>query len=306
MAYMMKVVVAAAIGLHFAAAWGPGWSASAALSPTRADSAEKIQAKADAPSPSADREKDAARFERFVNGWIASLSSQPGFEQWKKASWTSSPLGPGMHGWIVTVTARGEDAGYLVVAADEAGQFRLAEYGCGEYPLFSDHSVEIGSMAALLPSAERMYVQPFFAFWHIGGKEEAYLDAKTGEGYPVTATMIARAEKELPAPTMEGMAGAPGEVAEQWSRPSFDPFRKLNWIRHRPLPLQSPEDLTAALKQGGNMTFTVRLFDDAIQIPFPVTGYHRMADHTAYVALEQDGPRYIPFNLAAMYGDFFQ
>ena len=83
------------------------------------------------------------QFDGTVNQWITELSEQEEFADWRSRTveWNRQTLGPGLHGWIVLITDHGQELGYLVVTSDPANAYHLTEYGHGEYPLFSEHTL---------------------------------------------------------------------------------------------------------------------------------------------------------------------
>jgi hypothetical protein len=134
--------------------------------------------------------------EKKIQGWITALTAEKDFASWKNARWDITPLGPGTHSWLVSVTGGKEDAGYLIVAQKEDGSYTLVEYGSGTYPLFSLQTLRQsllrrGLMDSLTESHEctesatRFYIRDLEAFWKVTcGGNTIFFDAKTGEELP--------------------------------------------------------------------------------------------------------------------------
>lgn len=240
------------------------------------------------------------RFENAVNGWVAELSRQPGFEAWKDAKWTRQPLGAGLHGWIVTLTADGRAVGYLVVAAEPEGGFQLAEYGRGEYPLFGEQS------QAALPQASgllrtRFYLDAFYALWLSGPEgREAPFDAITGEQLPVNADALRQLAAETNKKT--GKLTSAGRVAQAAELSGFDPYYNLSWIKEEPAAVPDAEALIASLDDGNRWICVAELYGGAVAFAYAVTGYHRWDGDATFIALEQDGLRFVPADTVLKHG----
>ncbi|MEB3100181.1 hypothetical protein [Ferviditalea candida] len=265
------------------------------------------------------------RFDQKVNLWISTLASQAEFSAWRNAQWTRYPLGPGNHGWVVILSKNGKDVGYLVVAASQSGEgLALAEYGVGEYPLFSMSTLYTSLQERqLIPASmtlkqfasdnetrkSRIYLNPLHAVWlvsvgnDITNSPETYLDAKTGEIYPLSETEVKASSAEIPALTYSPQQGS---IAESMTLPSFDPYTLLNWVKGKPMNLRDWNNLKQKLDQQEKITFAAEIFGKHILIPFAVTGYHQWNEGEPYVQLEQEGARFIPFHSVARWGAFFQ
>lgn len=153
-----------------------------------------------------------------VGHWIATLSDTPEFSSWRNATWTSYPLGPGTHGWVIILENEGQEIGYMVVSAipNESG-FTLTEYGTGDSPLFSMKTlyrslVQHGLISSSISldqfiqgrnfTLQRIYINPFHAVWQVSITNEitetptTVMDAKTAEIIPVTDALIQKLVKQ--------------------------------------------------------------------------------------------------------------
>src|SRR5690348_15386622 len=52
---------------------------------------------------------------RNIDLWIQHLGQENSFKNWTGAHWTSYPLGPGTHGWVVIIEQGKQQVGYLIV-----------------------------------------------------------------------------------------------------------------------------------------------------------------------------------------------
>lgn len=67
-----------------------------------------------------------------IEGWIEQIASKDAsFANWQGASFDVQPVGPGLQEWIVIVTQKKQEVGYLIIAMDQNEEFVLIEYGKG-------------------------------------------------------------------------------------------------------------------------------------------------------------------------------
>ncbi|WP_199619651.1 hypothetical protein [Paenibacillus alkalitolerans] len=255
-----------------------------------------------------------------ISEWIERLSSEPGFESWKRASWTKYPLGPGKRGWVVIVKQSGaagtvEEAGYLVVVEMPGGKLQLEEYGVGEAPLFSMRTLERSLASEGLENVkftaeakrDRVYFDALHAYWKVteGGKIR-FADAKSGEWLPIEDKDVQRLK------AANSAAVSVSKKTHLMSKNVADPYMSIGWITAKPLPVRGWNDLLALL--GGNqaqLVYSADLYEGMMLWPFGVAGVHAWSpDGTAaprgYVALEHEGLRYVPFDRLAANGTFRQ
>lgn len=262
------------------------------------------------------KESQASPLDATIEKWKQTLSKEKDFETWQKATWTSSPLGPGTHGWVILITKDSKELGYMIVYAAENGGFRLAEYGNGSNPLFSLNTLyRTLVQLELIPASttllhftknpavhiERWYSDAMQAVWQITVKQQNYMiDAKTGEVLPIA---------KLPSAYKEGQSSqSPSElngVIEQLQVPSFDPYERLPWVTGKPLTIRTLSDLKAALKEHKQLTYVAVLYDDQVTIPFAVLGYSKWDKEEPYVLLDQAGTRYISMSSLLQAGHFY-
>ncbi|WNQ09690.1 hypothetical protein MJA45_18930 [Paenibacillus aurantius] len=260
-----------------------------------------------------------ADFDKQVAEWIRSLSAEPGFEAWLGAKWERVPLGPGTHSWLVTVLGSDGEAGYLVVHAAADGSLVLGEYGTGDKPLFSMRTLYQSMMQhALLPSSltyeefagstryrkERMYLLGPESFWKVtSGSEIYYFDAKSGDRL-LDLTKLNPGARQAP----EGglvQSSRPAQVTGRLSLEAFDPFLLVRWVSGQPLAVTDPASLKKTLTASSSMTYNAKLFNNQALYPFAVTGYQEWSDATLYVALDQEGTRYLPLSVLVTLGKFY-
>lgn len=276
-----------------------------AVPPTPANSANPPQADNTISSPS---------FTDAANQWIKVISEKQGYQSWKQATWTSQPLGPGTHGWIVLLKSGGQSVGYMVIhAADPANpaKYRLTEYGNGSAPLFSMQTLYQSLVQLeLIDSsyqAERLYAGPLQAVWKVtAGDRQYFIDAKTGEVLP---QQVEADLKKLYEPAVESALPTTSPeltISASVQLPEFDPYEKLPWVKGTPEPYESPQALLSDLEQQAKLTYTAQLYNDEVTMPLAVTGYHQWSNDDLFLLLEQNGQRAVPFGTAFKLGRLYR
>lgn len=238
-------------------------------------------------------------FEDQIHLWIHELSSQPNFKTWKTAQWTSHPLGPGTHGWVILITNKSEELGYLIVNSTPTGEIILSEYGNGPTPLYSmlrlyqtllQHELIPAGLSYTAWTQERnwqlnrLYLQPFLALWGVQKSNDLvadtyYFDAKTGDLLSLSEQDILNLSKTSSKSSIKSSTKRstkrssdslskpstlirPSHIISTLSLPSFDPYEQINWIDHPPLKIKDFNDLKTALKTQKKLTFTARPVDE--------------------------------------------
>ena len=240
------------------------------------------------------------RFENAVNGWVAELSRQPGFEAWKDAKWTRQPLGAGLHGWIVTLTLDGRAVGYLVVAAEPEG--RVSTRGIRPRRISPLRRAVAGSAAASpRPAAHPLLPRRLLCAMAVRPEgREAPFDAITGEQLPVNADALRQLAAETNKKT--GKLTSAGRVVQAAELSGFDPYYNLSWIKEEPAAVPDAEALIASLDDGNRWICVAELYGGAVAFAYAVTGYHRWDGDATFIALEQDGLRFVPADTVLKHG----
>lgn len=264
------------------------------------------------------------QFDETVNQWIAGLSEQEEFADWKSSSiqWNRQPLGPGLHGWIVIITDHEQELGYLVVTADPESVYHLSEYGHGEYPLFSENTLYRSLVQhELIDSSlsfeqflannhmtrQRIYLSPLQNIWLFTKGNESYqLDAKTGDLMSIDTLIL---ERVMKLETNDHSWAAP-QVDTQYVQqsvqlPASDPYMDLGWILNPPSTIKDLQQLQASLNSGQSLTFVTDLYDDTVVYALSVTGYHQWNAGDPFISIDQEGTRFIPAQLMMETGRYY-
>lgn len=264
--------------------------------------------------PAAQSDIPAPSLQNAVNRFIHELASHQGFEQWKQGAWTTYPLGPGTHGWIVIVTVDGQEAGYLVVQASGQDTYRLIEYGKGKYPLFSMQTLNRSLVRLEIIEypyhLERIYYNPLEALWKITVPQANrvwYIDAKTGEELPLdNDSQLPESEsgifvKPLPFTNTDSLH----TIIEAGQTEPSDAYERLPWVQGKAETLVRFEQLRQWIDQGRKPIFAARLYGGNVHVPLPITGYQTWSGGESFVGVRQDDDRYLPLHAINPLGGFY-
>jgi hypothetical protein len=276
---------------------------------------------------------EATNLKSAVKDWISALTKEAAFDAWKTAKWESLPVGPGTHSWLIILRKEQLEVGYMIVGAMEDGKhYKLLEYGLGPQPLFSLNTLyqslmqqalidPFVSLTAFMQDVKwtkkRFYVSTLENFWQIThGTEIYYLDAKSGELLLDPIDPFDQPAQSSSSSDHNGQS-AFGEVTNLKSGPSsdqlkesivtssYDPFEKLSWITGKPLAIHSLTDLKLALQAHSEITFMSKLYHQKLIHPFAVIGYQLWSGGQTYIALDDEGARYIPLVSLVEIGAFY-
>lgn len=285
------------------------WPAHAVDAPAGGAAVTSAQAQ-----PEAQSDIPAPSLQHAVDRFIQELAARPDFESWKQGSWTSYPLGPGTHGWIVMISVNGKEAGYLVVQASGQDSYRLIEYGKGEYPLFGMqtlyHSLVRLELIEYPYHAERIYYNPLQALWKITVPESEkiwYIDAKTGEELPLAN------DSQLPSPEA-GIMVKPLPVTKTESAHTItvtgyteppDVYERLPWVQGKAETSPSFKTLRQWIDEQRKPVFVAELYSGRVNVPLAVSGYQVWSSGDSFVQVRQDDDRYLPLHGISSLGGFY-
>jgi hypothetical protein len=267
---------------------------------------------------------ESTNLKSAIKAWITSLTNETGFEVWKKAKWESLPVGPGTHSWLVVIRKDNLEVGYLIIGAMEDGKhYKLLEYGLGPQPLFSFNTLYQSMMQqALIDKSltlaaftldtswlkERFIINTLESFWRVSrGSEVYYLDGKTGELLLNAVNPLENSVQLLGTTVSKDVLTdlLPSQLKESIATPSYDPFERLSWVKGKPLLIATIDDFKLAVKTRPKLTFMSKLYHDTLIHPFAITGYQLWNDNQAYIALDDEGTRYLPLSSLLEAGAFY-
>lgn len=257
------------------------------------------------------QEIQAPSFQEAVNGLFQQLASREGFEDWKPATWSSYPLGPGTHGWVILISSGGKEAGYMVIHSAGPNSYRLTEYGKGDFPLFSLQTLYRSLVQLELIEypyeAERLYYDPLQAIWKItvpGADRQWYLDAKTGEELPFKndskLPKFDASEKKI----FTKIEFTHTIVETRQTLPA-DPYQQLPWVNNKS---ESPihfGELKQWVEKKIQPVYAAQLYQNSVTIPLSVSGYQVWSDGDSFVEVLQEDTRYLPFDTMNQLGRFY-
>ncbi|MFD2670584.1 hypothetical protein [Marinicrinis sediminis] len=279
-----------------------------------------------------------SQYEDHVAHWIQQIAKQAGFEAWQDATWTSDSLGAGMHSWLVEVKAEsdGQAVGYLIVGADQAGDYRLLEYGLGPYTLFDTRLTQPYANAHGFDGKQgvwtRLYMRPLEALWMVElvemvetedtatkRKRTGLFDAYSGEYYDVSEEKLAgmlNGGESAGIPGMEATVEAAlisreMKILRGSNQTCSDPFDHTPWVAEQPIQETEAGELETWLTKQP-LTYTQRIVQDHILLVATVCGIHVWQDahdteapEIRYWAVDHGGMRYVPARALQEKGSFY-
>ncbi|MDR0266745.1 hypothetical protein [Paenibacillus sp.] len=253
----------------------------------------------------------------FTKDVVSELSMQDSFEQWKNASISYNPLGPGTHSWLATVSQNGKPIGYLILTSTDDGSYMLSEYGRDESmpyntPALYSRLKQLGILKAdskLLAgvSIEARY-STLLPLWKITrpGKKAIYLHGITAEELPIQAANDAKAAGGLTPHLRIQLAST--MISEPHR--TNDPYDNLLWLTTPKLAFQRNSDLFQAVKTGqSSLVFISPGHNANYGAPFAITGIHTWSSDTSgndvlYAASGINGSRFLPASELLLHGEF--
>ncbi|MHA6484780.1 hypothetical protein ACX1C1_23085 [Paenibacillus sp. strain BS8-2] len=256
--------------------------------------------------------------------WMDELSSSGDetFKDWRGSWISTAPLGPGTHSWLVLLKKNQLIVGYMVVYAKDAGGFILGEYGIGEYPPFSNQSLQLTleklGLTGSSMKARRLYVHPLQAAWQvttnnattdIASNNVHYTDAYSGEELPVDSEGWSRLQGNA---KKHGLTNAHASVIASSAMSAFDPYGRLPWLTSSPYPFSS--NPAAIMKEnignGAELRYVSEAFQGRMLYVWSVLGYTTWSDGELFISLSSDENaevrRYIPASLLLTLGQFYR
>lgn len=230
----------------------------------------------------------------FAEETVAQLSAHAPFTTWDEAKLEFTPLGPGTHGWLVTISDEGLPQGYMIISAEEDGGYILSEYGIGstlpysQAPLKERLSAEgLVKAGGSLPQGSivrKLYdVSPVWQV-QLPGKKPIYFNALNSEALPdepqqthsttklVSVSLPATAKGLVTSSTSNHWFAATPSIA---TGDSMDPYDNLLWLTSSELTTRSSDDLRNLLQEHSTLIFKSKKGNTAYGAPFNLTGWHR-------------------------------
>ncbi|THF76592.1 hypothetical protein [Cohnella fermenti] len=264
--------------------------------------------------------------------WIDSLAAQQAFSSWKNAKLDIQALGPGTHGWLITLRDQaGAKIGYLVAYAEQGSRsYRLGEYGLGEQTLFDEASLKrslyanglIDSLTNAGYEASMHYIHPLAAVWQVKiGPDTYWLDAKTDELLPLDAaswdSLALRGSTPSSDDSSSNDSGSSSAALPPLPAVSLvlnivlneatDPYDRLPWLTgEQPFDAAAQGALEKRLAAKLPLRYVAEPFGDKMLYALSVIGFLRWNDGRLDVALDMNGTRFIPLESLTRNGLFYR
>lgn len=267
----------------------------------------------------------------FAEDTVDQLSAHTPFTTWDEAELAFTPLGPGTHGWLVTITENGLPQGYMIISASEDGGYVLSEYGIGptlpysQAPLNERLAAEgLLKGGTTLPAGSivrKLYdVSPVWQV-ELPGKKPLFFSALNSEPLP-DQPPLARTSASSVSPPLLAKGALVSTAAGTWrsATPSTsavgeqDPHHNLLWLASAPLEAGNSSDLLHLLEERSTLIFRSAAHNAAFGSPFQLNGWQSWSSgnneksSAIYVSVplrNSDTLRYLPASRLLEEGVFY-
>ncbi|WP_028986983.1 hypothetical protein [Thermicanus aegyptius] len=230
-------------------------------------------------------------FTRQTHAWIEELIQKGGvFSSWRDGKISKEPLGPNSRTWLVTIRKGESKVGYLVIGEDDQGHFLLLEYGTDGNSLFDEDTLSSYYPDTKATKKEKIYQGISSYFLVKGNGEERVFDAKTTEAIPEEWSGM-----EVRTPTDDlhnlGPPLSPKEMTQSSvaERKEMEGAFPIEAILKKRRKVDEPKEIIL------NHTYLdIRIRHGKIHLLLPVVGFHRWDQEIYYIALDQEGYRFLP------------
>ncbi|MGG3282325.1 hypothetical protein [Paenibacillus solani] len=267
----------------------------------------------------------------FAEDTVNQLSVHAPFTTWDEAELAVTPLGPGTHGWLVTITENGLPQGYMIISASEDGGYVLSEYGIGPTLPFSQAPLNERLAAegllkggTTLPAGSivrKLYdVSPVWQV-ELPGKKPLYYSALNSELLPDQLPLTQTSATSVSLPSL-AKGAVVSTVSGTWrsATPSTssvgeqDPYDNLLWLTSAPLEAGNSTDLLHLLEERSTLIFRSAAHNAAFGSPFQLNGWQSWSSgnnekpSAIYVSVplrNSDTLRYLPASRLLEEGVFY-
>lgn len=232
------------------------------------------------------KEKWETRFERQVDLWMKEITAQQGgFSAWKEATKRIEPLGPNSRSWLVLLLQKGEEVGYMVVGEDESGAFLLLEYGLGGTSLFSDRIFSTYVPGVNHP--EKVY-RGLSSYYFVRKGRGGVYDGKSFEAIPPEWSTEQDRNRPL---SLDGLELSPERINRSFlkKRSEWEEAFPVEAILKQRKKLKAPEEVMQKA-----VYLETAIWNRHIHLLLPVVGLQRWDKKTYYIAVDQEGYRFLP------------
>lgn len=225
----------------------------------------------------------------FAENTVSQLSVHAPFTTWDEAELAFTPLGPGTHGWLVTITENGLPQGYMIISASEDGHYVLSEYGIGPTLPYSQASLNerLAAEGLLqggtdLPagiSVRKLYDGSPVWQVELPGKKPLYYSALNNEllpdqlplarGTTPAASHPSHSKREIVSTAGAWISDTPSTI----SIVDDNPYDNLLWLTSAPLKARNSTDLLHLLEKRSSLIFRSTAQNAAFGSPLHLNGW---------------------------------
>lgn len=308
------------------AAASDGGTSNALSSPSKADALHTLNA-----AQSSIKAQIPGSLVDFAEETVDHLSVHAPFTTWDEAEMEFTPLGPGTHGWLITISKEDIPQGYMIISAAEDGGYILSEYGIGSTLPFSQAPLNerlaaeglLKTGGALPQGAVVRKLYDVSPVWQVQlpGKKPVYFSALNNEILPDEPQP--RITKAAPSPLpAAGKGMVTSASSNEWLaetphvsiEDAEDPYDNLLWLTSPHLTARSSTELRNLLQEHANLIFKSPRSNAAFGAPFSLTGWHRWSSGNQqnpaaiYVSVplrDSDTLRFLPASRLIGQGQFY-
>ncbi|MGX1827828.1 hypothetical protein ACWIE6_06255 [Paenibacillus taichungensis] len=277
--------------------------------------------------------------QQFAREQAIILSTEHEGNHWDHAQLDFYPLGPGTRSWLVYANVGDSPVGYMIISANDQGQFQLSEYGQGEQRPYNfslldqalnRQQLDLKEVITNGGGLQLRYAPPLLTYWKVErpNHDTIYIDATNGDALPTgvlsaldrDSQQATNRMKSIRSISVQAVVITP-EDSPQVSSLSvdsmdlqlpFDPADNLLWITSKALSISGVKTLKQQWKEHKKIVFSADQQNVLYGGPLPVSGYQIWRDDRGtvqkqYVAIGGNTSvrRFVPLQTLLRDGHFY-
>ncbi|MFE6073077.1 hypothetical protein ACFVQB_01240 [Paenibacillus sp. NPDC057886] len=277
--------------------------------------------------------------QQFAREQAIILGTEHEGNHWDHAQLDFYPLGPGTRSWLVYANVVGSPVGYMIISANDQGQFQLSEYGQGEQRPYNisllnqaldRQQLDLKKMINDGGGLQLRYAPPLLAYWKVErpNDDAIYIDATNGDTLPTSvlnaldrdSQQDTKRMKSIRSISVQAVVKTPDvspkvpmlSVDSMDLQPLFDPADNLLWITSKALSISGVKTLNQQWKEHKKIVFSADQQNVMYGGPLPVSGYQIWRDdrgtvQNQYIAIGGNTSvrRFVPLQTLLRDGNFY-
>ncbi|MFB8373388.1 hypothetical protein [Paenibacillus taichungensis] len=277
--------------------------------------------------------------QQFAREQAIILSTEHEGNHWDHAQLDFYPLGPGTRSWLVYANVGDSPVGYMIISANDQGQFQLSEYGQGEQRPYNfslldqalnRQQLDLKEVITNGGGLQLRYAPPLLTYWKVErpNHDTIYIDATNGDALPTgvlsaldrDSQQATNRMKSIRSISVQAVVITPEDSPQVSSlsvdsmdlQPPFDPADNLLWITSKALSISGVKTLKQQWKEHKKIVFSADQQNVLYGGPLPVSGYQIWRDDRGtvqkqYVAIGGNTSvrRFVPLQTLLRDGHFY-